>query len=227
MIATLGNFATKLITGKPDRDHPGPRDAAGPRRSAAAGLRVAAAPSGGGAAHARRCVETLREDFATLPALLEQEPPGAEPGAARPRRASRSAAERPGRPARPLRLSASAPRGAGRDRGARGASSPPGCARATSSGRRRARRGQDDLVRGACRALGVSEPVTSPTFTIGQRYAARVAVSHLDLYRLGGLGGEDPGLLDDYLTAGRDRLRRVAGASGRRRALASPRAGRR
>jgi tRNA threonylcarbamoyladenosine biosynthesis protein TsaE len=27
-----------------------------------------------------------------------------------------------------------------------------------------------------------------------------VPVSHLDLYRLGGLEGEDPGLLDDYLT---------------------------
>jgi tRNA threonylcarbamoyladenosine biosynthesis protein TsaE len=30
--------------------------------------------------------------------------------------------------------------------------------------------GKTTLVRGACRALGVEEPVTSPTFTIGQRY---------------------------------------------------------
>jgi tRNA threonylcarbamoyladenosine biosynthesis protein TsaE len=62
--------------------------------------------------------------------------------------------------------------------------------------------GKTTFVRGAARALGVSEPVTSPTFTIGQRYAGRMPISHLDLYRLagGGLAGEDPGLLDDYLT---------------------------
>ena len=60
--------------------------------------------------------------------------------------------------------------------------------------------GKTTFVRGASRALGVAEPVTSPTFTIGHRYAGRVPVSHLDLYRLGDLGAEDPALLDDYLT---------------------------
>jgi tRNA threonylcarbamoyladenosine biosynthesis protein TsaE len=59
--------------------------------------------------------------------------------------------------------------------------------------------GKTTLIRGACRALGVSEPVTSPTFTIGQRYAGRVPVSHLDLYRLEDIDAEDPALLDDYL----------------------------
>ncbi|HEY2717705.1 MAG TPA: tRNA (adenosine(37)-N6)-threonylcarbamoyltransferase complex ATPase subunit type 1 TsaE [Solirubrobacterales bacterium] len=60
--------------------------------------------------------------------------------------------------------------------------------------------GKTTLIRGACRALGVSEPVTSPTFTIGQRYGGgRLPVSHLDLYRLAGLEGEDPALLEDYL----------------------------
>lgn len=60
--------------------------------------------------------------------------------------------------------------------------------------------GKTTLIRGACRALGVTEPVTSPTFTIGQRYGGgRVPVSHLDLYRLESLEGEDPALLDDYL----------------------------
>lgn len=63
--------------------------------------------------------------------------------------------------------------------------------------------GKTTWVRGACRALGVTDPVTSPTFTIGQRYAGRVAISHLDLFRLAGLGGEDPALLDDYLGADR------------------------
>ena len=64
--------------------------------------------------------------------------------------------------------------------------------------------GKTTFVRGAARALGVSGPVTSPTFTIGQRYEGRVPVSHLDLHRLAGdagLAGEDPALLDDYLTA--------------------------
>ena len=61
--------------------------------------------------------------------------------------------------------------------------------------------GKTTLIRGACRALGVEGPVTSPTFTIGQRYRGRLPVSHLDLYRLGGLEGEDPALLDDYLGA--------------------------
>lgn len=61
--------------------------------------------------------------------------------------------------------------------------------------------GKTTLIRGACRALGVAEPVTSPTFTIGQRYGGgRLPVSHLDLYRLeGGLDDEDPALLEDYL----------------------------
>jgi tRNA threonylcarbamoyladenosine biosynthesis protein TsaE len=61
--------------------------------------------------------------------------------------------------------------------------------------------GKTTLIRGACRALGVEGPVTSPTFTIGHRYEdGPLSVSHLDLYRLGSLGDEDPALLDDYLT---------------------------
>jgi len=59
--------------------------------------------------------------------------------------------------------------------------------------------GKTTFVRGACRALGVSEPVRSPTFMLARRYLAGMAVSHLDLYRLaGGLAGEVPGLLADY-----------------------------
>jgi tRNA threonylcarbamoyladenosine biosynthesis protein TsaE len=61
--------------------------------------------------------------------------------------------------------------------------------------------GKTTLIRGACRALGVEGPVTSPTFTIGQRYGGRLPISHLDLYRLGGLADEDPALLADYLDA--------------------------
>jgi tRNA threonylcarbamoyladenosine biosynthesis protein TsaE len=60
--------------------------------------------------------------------------------------------------------------------------------------------GKTTLVRGACRALGVEDPVTSPTFTVGRLYAGPVEVAHLDLYRLGALADEEPGLLEDYLT---------------------------
>ena len=59
--------------------------------------------------------------------------------------------------------------------------------------------GKTTFVRGACRALGVTSIVTSPTFTIGQRYRAPIPVSHVDLFRVDDLGGEDPDLLDDYL----------------------------
>jgi tRNA threonylcarbamoyladenosine biosynthesis protein TsaE len=60
--------------------------------------------------------------------------------------------------------------------------------------------GKTTFVRGACRELEVEGPVTSPTFTIGQVLDGRVEVAHLDLYRLDSLSGEDPSLLDDYLT---------------------------
>jgi tRNA threonylcarbamoyladenosine biosynthesis protein TsaE len=60
--------------------------------------------------------------------------------------------------------------------------------------------GKTTLVRGACRALGITSPVTSPTFMIGQQYGGgHLPVSHLDLYRLQTLEGEDPALLEDYL----------------------------
>lgn len=59
--------------------------------------------------------------------------------------------------------------------------------------------GKTTFVRGACRALGVTAVVTSPTFTLGQRYDAPIPVSHLDLYRVADLADEDPELLDDYV----------------------------
>jgi tRNA threonylcarbamoyladenosine biosynthesis protein TsaE len=65
--------------------------------------------------------------------------------------------------------------------------------------------GKTTFVRGACRALGVDGPITSPTFAIANRYAGAggVTVAHLDLYRLASLDDEDPDLLDDYLGADR------------------------
>src|SRR5215212_1567083 len=54
--------------------------------------------------------------------------------------------------------------------------------------------GKTTFVRGACRALGIADTVTSPTFTIGHVYGGNGApeVAHLDLYRLESLAGEDP-----------------------------------
>src|SRR3954467_13490680 len=59
--------------------------------------------------------------------------------------------------------------------------------------------GKTTFVRGALRALGVTEAVTSPTFVVGVLYdGAAGPLAHLDLYRLAGLDDEDPGLLDPY-----------------------------
>ncbi len=59
--------------------------------------------------------------------------------------------------------------------------------------------GKTTFVRGALRALGVSTLITSPTFVVGVLHEGRTGpVAHLDLYRLGGLSDEDPGLLDPY-----------------------------
>jgi tRNA threonylcarbamoyladenosine biosynthesis protein TsaE len=61
--------------------------------------------------------------------------------------------------------------------------------------------GKTTFVRGACRALGVSGPVTSPTFTIGHLYDGDcVEIAHLDLYRLSEI---DPAILEDYVTPDR------------------------
>jgi tRNA threonylcarbamoyladenosine biosynthesis protein TsaE len=58
--------------------------------------------------------------------------------------------------------------------------------------------GKTTFVRGAARALGVTEPVTSPTFTIGHRYDAPVAVAHLDLYRIAHVDPEEWADLEPY-----------------------------
>ena len=62
--------------------------------------------------------------------------------------------------------------------------------------------GKTTFVRGACRALGVTAPVTSPTFTIGHRYEGKsVAVSHLDLYRFTGVSSAEWADLEPYFAS--------------------------
>ena len=57
--------------------------------------------------------------------------------------------------------------------------------------------GKTTFVKGIAEALGISEPVTSPTFTILSQYDGKMVLTHMDLYRLGCeeefelLGGED------------------------------------
>lgn len=64
--------------------------------------------------------------------------------------------------------------------------------------------GKTVFVRAAARALGVGERVTSPTYQLARGYegtaeGCRVAVNHLDLYRLEEVDSADVLELDDYL----------------------------
>jgi tRNA threonylcarbamoyladenosine biosynthesis protein TsaE len=58
--------------------------------------------------------------------------------------------------------------------------------------------GKTTFVRGACRALGVTAPVTSPTYTVGHRYQGQSDVSHLDLFRFRGFSAAEWGDLEPY-----------------------------
>jgi tRNA threonylcarbamoyladenosine biosynthesis protein TsaE len=58
--------------------------------------------------------------------------------------------------------------------------------------------GKTTFVRGACRELGVTAPVTSPTYTIGHRYEGDPDVSHLDLYRFTAVSAPEWADLEPY-----------------------------
>lgn len=62
--------------------------------------------------------------------------------------------------------------------------------------------GKTTLTQGLARALGVTAPVTSPTFVLTNEYAATPPLLHLDAYRLEGLEWDelrDAGL-EDFLS---------------------------
>ncbi|MBU6150466.1 MAG: tRNA (adenosine(37)-N6)-threonylcarbamoyltransferase complex ATPase subunit type 1 TsaE [Chloroflexi bacterium] len=59
--------------------------------------------------------------------------------------------------------------------------------------------GKTVLARGIAEGLGVTDPVTSPTFTIIHEYEGRLPLAHIDLYRLSGNGDISPTGIDDYL----------------------------
>ena len=207
VVCTLGNFATKLLSGNPAgitrvRGTPQVHELGGrtvfllPLFHPAAALRTPAVK------------ETLRGDFATIPDLLAGPPPAPAPERRGGRRAGgRGRLDR--RRRRPTSSTCSAEPWSGSEpappprpkRSGRG--SPPASRPATSSSSpATSGAGKTTLIRGACRALGVEEP--GHLADLHDRPALRgagVPVSHLDLYRLAGLEDEDPALLDDYLTA--------------------------
>lgn len=57
--------------------------------------------------------------------------------------------------------------------------------------------GKTVFAKGFAEALGITEAIVSPTFTLVQEYEGRLKMYHLDLYRLSGedefesMGGED------------------------------------
>jgi tRNA threonylcarbamoyladenosine biosynthesis protein TsaE len=59
--------------------------------------------------------------------------------------------------------------------------------------------GKTVFVRGACRALGVTGPITSPTYTVGNLYrAGGVPIAHIDLYRSAGVTVDEAADLEPY-----------------------------
>jgi tRNA threonylcarbamoyladenosine biosynthesis protein TsaE len=71
--------------------------------------------------------------------------------------------------------------------------------------------GKTSLVQGLAEALGIGEPLTSPTFALAQHYAGRrlgaaTALVHLDLYRL------EPAAAADELFAQEEEEARALGA---------------
>ena len=44
--------------------------------------------------------------------------------------------------------------------------------------------GKTAFTQGFGRALGVTDPITSPTFTLANEYSGRMVVHHLDVYRI-------------------------------------------
>lgn len=62
--------------------------------------------------------------------------------------------------------------------------------------------GKTAFTQGLCHALGVTTPVTSPTFTLANRHVGRLVVNHLDAYRIEDLAEADDLALDELLDDG-------------------------
>ena len=226
VVCTLGNFATKLLSGNPAgitrvRGTPQVHELGGravfllPLFHPAAALRTPAVK------------ETLRGDFATIPGLLAgpAPSPGAERrGGRRARGRGRLDPAAARRPAGHLRVSggelerrsaAETEALGARDRRRASAPVTSSSSPATSAPARR-----PWSAAPAGRSGSRSRSPRRPSRSASATAATGSTVSHLDLYRLAGLEDEDPALLDDYLDRGHDRLRRVAGGGVRTPAAA-------
>ena len=229
VVCTLGNFATKLLTGNATgitqvRGTPQVHELGGrtvfllPLLHPAAALRTPAV------------AETLRGDFRTFPELLDGPLPGARPARAAGRATRASRWRRAARP-RPTSSGSSVERRAealvtvfGRgDRGVgaadRRAASRPGDVVLVSGevGRR-----QDDPDPRRLPRLGVEGPVTSPTFTIGRRYRGPDPCLAPRPVPAGEPGRRGPGPARRLPAARRGRLHRVAGGGGAAAAATNP-----
>ncbi|MHB8792193.1 MAG: tRNA (adenosine(37)-N6)-threonylcarbamoyltransferase complex ATPase subunit type 1 TsaE [Thermoleophilia bacterium] len=58
--------------------------------------------------------------------------------------------------------------------------------------------GKTFFIRHAAEALGVSEPVTSPSYTMARTYSGVIRIHHLDLYRLSSFKVEDAMDFEEY-----------------------------
>ena len=185
LVATLGNFATKLLSGKPHgitRVHGQEQedDARRPPRAPLPDL-----PPGRRALHARDAEGArggLRPASRTCSAPTTTEARAAPARASRPSLRSSSASSE----TRPVQIESASPEETEAVAGGSRAPAPGDVV--TVAGELGA--GKTTFVRGACRALGVDGPVTSPTFTIGHRYdgASTFAPRPLSLRRRLGRG---------------------------------------
>jgi len=63
--------------------------------------------------------------------------------------------------------------------------------------------GKTRFVAGVCRGLGVSGPVTSPTFTLINEYPAEFGlVAHIDMYRVNGMNEVAELGIEEYFNTG-------------------------
>lgn len=63
--------------------------------------------------------------------------------------------------------------------------------------------GKTEFVKGLAKGLGVTGPVTSPTFTLVHEHTAgRIPLYHMDLFRIDGEDDLDEIGFDDYLSRG-------------------------
>ena len=198
LIATLGNFATKLLSGKSygiTRVHGRPQEAT------LGGRRVTLFPIYHPAAALYTRPARRRGPRASPSCRNRAAVPGPRGGC---RRSARSSAVRR-RAARPLlelpggegvtELASSSPEDTERIARAVAHELEQGDV-VTVAGELGS--GKTTFVRGAARALGITAPITSPTYTIGHRYRGAPDVSHLDLYRFESMSDGEWGDLERY-----------------------------